>query len=203
MDYKAKTVSTYDTFPKRFDEKFEKHFQLYVRPEAERFIHALQGNGVLDLGSGPGNHAAYFQQQGLDVLCVDLSDEMLKKCREKKLKAIKADIEDLALFPTNSYNGIWSYASVIHVPKRKLPGVVSDIARILAPQGILGLAVKEGDGEGLESHEDFPGTQRWFSYFKSDEVQSFFKPFEVIHSIRSPSKNGGKTVFLEYLMRKK
>ena len=82
-DYKQKTWEAYERYAGVFDHKYKKHFYSYVLAEAENFVRHLYGNKVIDLGSGPGDHALYFQEKGLDVLCVDFSKEMLQLCNKK------------------------------------------------------------------------------------------------------------------------
>ena len=206
-EYKKKTIGAYDRYPDAFDNKFERHFRAYVRADADDFIGLLPGRAIVDLGAGPGNHAAYFKERGLEVLCVDLSDEMLRRCRAKGLPAVKADVEDLSVFPDGAYDGIWAYAVLLHVPKEKVPGVVHNMARMLRPRGLVGLAVKKpvlaSQSQGLEPHEDFPGTERWFSYFSDDDVRAHFRDFSMLDFRESRSRAGSRTAFLHYVLQKK
>jgi SAM-dependent methyltransferase len=202
MDYKAENRRTYDTYTDAFEEKFERHFRQYVVPRADQFIAELKGPRVLDLGSGPGNHAAYFASKGKDVLCADLSERMVEKCRSKGLHAEVQDIEHLTL-PSGSFDGIWAQASLLHVPKANVPSVVSKLNDLLTSGGVLAISVKEGTGEQWELNEKYPGTQRWFSYFTEEEIRGLFsEKFEVLDSVRSSIKSG-EYYFLFFLFRKR
>jgi cyclopropane fatty-acyl-phospholipid synthase-like methyltransferase len=56
--------------------------------ERDQFLNLLKNEGsssLLEIGAGTGRDSLYFQQQGLDVTCVDLSEEMVKLCRDKGL----------------------------------------------------------------------------------------------------------------------
>ena len=202
-DYKSETKQTYDSFPKEFDAKFEDHFNKYVKAEAEYFSELVRDKRlkILDLGSGPGNHAAYFKRRGLDIICVDSSSEMVRLCKEKGLDARVMDIEQLDFQP-KCFSGIWAYASLLHIPKANIQPVVSNLHKILRKNGIMAVALKEGRGEGLEADERYPGTQRWFSYYTQEEVRDLFcnNGFKQIYS--------GKTIlekytFLKQFFRKK
>lgn len=201
MDYKEETINAYDSYPEEFENKFNDHFYRYVQPIADHFMTMLKGRRVLDLGSGPGNHAAYFKKRGLDVLCIDLSRQMIDACKEKGLDAAIMDIENLAL-KSRSFNGIWAYTSLLHIPKRKMPAVVEDITSLLKKDSLLGIALKEGEGGEFKESPNYPGTRRWFSYYTDEEVKYLFSSrFRTIYS--------GKTfvekddVFLTYLMMNK
>lgn len=201
MDYKQETVRAYNQYTSHFSEKYARHFEQHVRPDADLFITHLPARAkLLDLGSGPGHHAAYFQHHGLDVICIDLSERMAAACREKGLHAIVMDIENL-LLPEGMFDGIWAYASLLHIPKQNLPRVITKLTRLLKPSGMLGLAVKQGEGERFETREEFPGTQRWFSYYGDDEIRNLFHKFDVLHF--GTTSSGKKTTFLHYLMKRK
>lgn len=200
MDYKLENKKTYDLYAEKFEEKFGSHFQQYVKEEADIFRSKLSGKEIVDIGSGPGNHAQYFHDKGFQVLCVDFSGPMLKLCREKGLKTKQMDIEDWKL-PENSADGIWAYACLLHIPKNKINQVIENCRKTLKPSGILGVVVKEGIGLKVETDEKYPGTRRLFIYFTEEEIKKLFeKQFEIIHSSKTVKNNH---VFLNYLLRLK
>jgi ubiquinone/menaquinone biosynthesis C-methylase UbiE len=201
MDYKEETKRAYNFYATAFDQKFDDYFQSRVKTEADLFISKLpKGATLLDLGSGPGNHGLYFQQQGLRVLCADISEEMLRLCRAKGLEAVHTDIEAMEFRP-QTFDAVWSYASLLHIPKVKIPSVVQKLYDIVKPGGFLGLAVKEGEGEGFEVNEKYPDTQRWFTYFTDEEVKNLFTPsFTVAYENKINVKN--KYTFLHYILHK-
>jgi SAM-dependent methyltransferase len=167
---------------------------------ADRFMALLPGKRVLDLGAGSGPHAAYFQSHGLDVLCIDLSHGMVDLCRKKGLKAEVGDLEMLEL-ATGSYDGIWCHTALLHVPKAKTPRIVETMKQALVPGGILDVAVKGGEGEHMESHPDYPGSERFFVYFTEEELVTLFTPdFEII---RTDSNTIGRYTFINVCMRRK
>jgi SAM-dependent methyltransferase len=198
-DYKKFNQQTYDSYAEKFDEKFTRHFNSNVIRHAEKFIENLQGKQIVDLGSGPGSHAEYFKSRGLDVLCVDISDKMLEICRQKELRTLNMDIEELSL--PQQYDGIWAYASLLHVKRKNISAVFDKIKGYLKPGGVLALAVKEGDAEGYETNDKYPDTKRWFSYYTYDEIMRLSKPeFELLHFFRTP---GEKYTFIDFIFKKK
>lgn len=200
-DYKQETIRTYDAYADVFDQKFGRHFAERVHDHVDRFISVLSGPRVMDLGSGPGNHAVYFKDAGLDVFCVDLSKGMVDRCRSKGLQAEVGDIENLS-FDDESFDGIWAYASLLHVPKEKLPDVVERLRCLLKPNGILGIAVKEGEGEGyVEEPEKYPGMKRWFTLFSEEDVRRVFhRGFRCLDASRQNVKN--KYIFLQMIFQR-
>lgn len=199
-NYKSETKEAYDKFAPEFEKKFEEHFYKYVQEKADKYIILLKGKTILDLGSGPGNHAIYFKQKGLNVFCLDNSEEMIKLCKEKGLYAKLGDIEDLKFAP-ESFDGVWAYASLLHIPKEKIGTILEKIYLILKKEGLLAIALKEGSGEGFETDERYPGSKRWFSYYSEEEIGGIFGKYFVI---KAHSKTvGKKTIFNHYILKKK
>ena len=202
--YKEETIKAYNQFSEYYDQKFEGHFAERVKDKADEFVALLEpGAKVLDLGSGPGHHALYLQQQGLDVLCVDLSSKMVLRCRQQGLCAIRNDMEDLIL-PDKFYDGVWSYAALLHVPKVRVDGVIDQIHRVLKPEGVLSISFKEkgGSWEGFVKDEHCPDTMRWFSLYTDQEIRELFSDrFTIVGGGRTPVSES--TAFLHYHMRLK
>ena len=54
--------------------------------ERQRLLGKLKGeraSTLLEIGSGPGVHAQFFQDEGLSVTCTDLSPELVERCRRR------------------------------------------------------------------------------------------------------------------------
>ncbi|MBD3318935.1 methyltransferase domain-containing protein [Candidatus Woesearchaeota archaeon] len=183
MDYKQPTMDSYNQNAELLAAKFGRLTDLSRRTEFPRFMELIPGKRVLDLGCGAGDHAAYFQSQGLEVTCVDLSDEMVRLCREKGLDARVMDIENLT-FDDGSFDGVWAVTSLLHIPKQRLPAVISQLYGITKDDGMLYVCVKEGDGERMVP-DKFANTERFFSFWKEKELNGiiapYFSPIETCH----------------------
>lgn len=181
-DWKAKTLGSYERYAPLYDERFGEHFSRAVIGDADRFVRLLRGIRVLDLGCGSGHHAEYFRKQGCDVLCADISPAMLDICRDKGLRTRHLDMETMVFMDT-TFDGVWAYSSLLHLPKARIPKVISKIHAILKPNGILAMAFKLGETEGLEEHEDFPGEPRWFTRVTLEEIMEWCEDgFEPLYS---------------------
>ncbi len=205
MDYKRWTKKTYNNDFKYFEEKFKKQFEEVGKVSADKFLAALKGNHILDLGAGPGDYASYFREKGYNVFCIDNSKEMIGLCHKKGLSARLMDIENLE-FPAESFDGIWAYASLLHMPKSHLRKNMEELHYILkgyiaGTKGVLGLAVKSGEGEGFEDKSTHPQFKRWFSYFTEDEIiENSRGLFNLIH--KENSIVAGKDPFIKFLFEK-
>jgi SAM-dependent methyltransferase len=199
-DYKAETKRTYDTYAEEFEQKFKRYFEDHLIPEADQFLSLLTGKKILDLGSGPGVDAEYFHKKGFDVLCVDISEAMIARCKEKGLPAVVMDMEALD-FAGQSFDGVWAYTSLLHIPRERVPAAVQKMLYVLKPQGILALAIKEGDGEGLEAYEKYPGTQRWWTYFNEDELPKLLA--NNCQLLYRKKYHVGRNIFINYFFKLK
>lgn len=198
-DYKVETERSYNAFVDVFDTKFEEYLK-YVENEIDEFLRRLPSNGsILDVGSGPGNHALRFQNRGYEVLCIDIAEEMIQRCEDSGLEAKLMDFENMQI-PENSFDGAWAYTSLLHVPKENFGGVLNQISKVVKPSGIFFLGMKEGDGEGFIIEDKYPGTKRWFSLYTNNELREYFKDlFQVEFHSKTKVKD---KIFLNYILRK-
>jgi 2-polyprenyl-3-methyl-5-hydroxy-6-metoxy-1,4-benzoquinol methylase len=139
------------------------------------------GSKALDIGSGTGILAHWLKQQGLSILCLDPSKEMVRRCREKGLATVQISIQE---FQTNEkFALVFAMLSLIHVPKLEFSPQIKKIAALLLPQGIFFLGLIEGNGEGIaEQKSQYP---RYFSYYTKEEVLNVIENnFKVVEYIR-------------------
>jgi SAM-dependent methyltransferase len=140
----------------------------------DRVIAKLQaadhGKKMVDLGSGPGHQATYLQKNGCAVTCIDISDEMVRKCKEKGLEAYVMDFFTLELEPA-SFDVVWTMNALLHVPKDSLTQVLNQIDRILKPDGFLYMGLYGGyESEGIWA-EDSYRPQRFFAFYEDEHIQ--------------------------------
>lgn len=195
--YKTETVRSYNKHAAEFSKKFKNLMDLERRDEFRRFVELVPGKRVLDLGCGSGDHAAYFMKSGFDVTAIDNSKSMIRIAKQNGVHAILMDIEKLK-FQDQSFNGIWSVTSLIHIPKSNLPRVIKKLHRILAPSGVLFVCAKMGDGEGFISDEN-SDTKRFFSFWKRNDLMLFNEGFDLIDYAEISTRNRR---FMQFLLRR-
>jgi ubiquinone/menaquinone biosynthesis C-methylase UbiE len=146
------------------------------RPEAmaearARFAALLQPAAcVLDVGCGPGHETERLRELGLRACGLDRSPGMLAQARLRDaLPLLLGDMRRLPV-PTARLEGLWACASFLHIPKRDAPGVLAEFRRVLAPGGVLYLAVKEGAGEGWTGEHNHK--RRFFAYYQPGELDA-------------------------------
>jgi SAM-dependent methyltransferase len=81
---------------------------------------------------------------------------------------VQLDMLRLA-FPAGAFAGVWSDASLLHLPKPAAPGALAEMRRVLPPGGALFLALQEGAGEGWEAGR-FGPVQRFFARYQPADV---------------------------------
>jgi SAM-dependent methyltransferase len=199
MDYKGANRDSYDKYAKEFEEFSKDYIRNHIFGDATMFMNLLPGIEVLDLGSGPGRDSVFFREHGLVPLCFDISPEMLKLCERKGLSTMHGDMENLP-FGASSFDGVWAYTSLLHMPKANLPLVLRKIREILRQEGVFYLGMKEGNFEGFKESDKYPGTKRFFSYYTDEELRTHLSPlFRIVHDSRIVL---GDAVFLNYLCEK-
>jgi ubiquinone/menaquinone biosynthesis C-methylase UbiE len=138
---------------------------------AQKFLESLEPNAnILDVGCGPGRDMAWFESHNINVTGVDYTKAMLEIARTKVHGTlVQSDMRKMP-FDANSRNGIWCSASLLHLPKTDSPAALLEFKRILKPNGILFLAVQEGEGEHLETREVYGENQRFFARYSVSEM---------------------------------
>ena len=135
-----------DIYDKFYADVYDK---LFTTPERVSFEKAsLRENAladwpkaetkILDVCCGTGPHVDWLCKDGIDIVGVDLSEEMLKKAREKckSGRFYKGDVTRAETFPPKSYShAVMLYFSIYQFKNPKM--VLDNIYSWLKPGGIL------------------------------------------------------------------
>ena len=144
-----------------------------VRADIEAFAERLGvGARVLEIGSGGGRDARLMEDLGLRVRRTDITPGFVALLREQGVDADLLDplVDDL-LSPEGPYDAVWANASLLHVRRDDLTTVLSRLAAVTRPGGLLRASVKEGDGEGWSTHGSVRNP-RYFTYWGADALRS-------------------------------
>ncbi len=121
----------------------------------DRFAERLREGGVVcDMGCGPGQIARYLADRGAIAIGVDLSPGMVARAA-----ALNPDIpfktgNMLALEqPDEAWAGIAAFYAIIHIPPERVVDALSEMRRVLMPDGLLLLAFHVGEGEAQHVEE--------------------------------------------------
>lgn len=158
---------------------------------------------LLEIGAGPGRDSRFFQDQGLETVCIDLSPEMVNLCQQKGLTAYVMDMADM-LFPADSFDAVYALNSLLHLTKAELPGVLRRINVILKPAGLFYLGVYGGyDHEGV-SERDFYTPKRFFSFYSDEHLRLVItEVFDILSFKRIALAGEQKLHFQSLILRKR
>ena len=186
LDRMAETVSYYDGHA---DAYAAATMAIDTSNQVERFAAMLPSGGrVLDAGCGAGRDLMQLAALGLNPVGIDISATLVSLARRSGLPVEVADFRAHAFKP-ESFDGIWAMASLLHLERWELPGVLSSFSRILRPGGVLFASVKRGSGDVQDD------TGRWFTLYDEEAWAGHLRAagLEVIEVIGEPPSADGAT----------
>lgn len=169
--------------------------------ERERFLQLITAEGkqtLLDVGAGTGFDSQFFEEHGLTVTAIDISTEMVKKCRELNLRALEMDLYDVHRL-NESFDAVWARNSLIHIEKQEFTQVLEKIHQVLKPTGLFFMSLYGGEEwEGVLEGDIFT-PPRYFSFYTDEHLRELLAPyFEVLQfdHIESKGKYHGQSLTL-------
>lgn len=173
-----------------------------VRRAVVRHLREAGAQTLLEIGAGPGKDAAFFRENGLDVVCIDLSEDMVTRCRQKGLSAYVMDMARLEFAPA-SFDAVYALNCLLHIPKTELPDVLAGIERVLAPAGLLLMGVYGGfDYEGVWEDDRYE-PKRFFSFHTDEHLRRVVSTvFDVVAFDRIVLENRDGLHFQSLVLRK-
>jgi SAM-dependent methyltransferase len=137
-----------------------------------KFLNVLRAEGknkLIDLGAGTGLHGKFFQDQGINVTCVDLVPAHVEKCIEKGLESFVLDLLDMSGID-NKFDSAFALNSLLHVPTKLLPDVLFNISNILDPNGLLYWGQYGGEYREGVYEDDHQEPKRFFSLLNDGQM---------------------------------
>lgn len=133
-----------------------------------------QGALVLDAGSGSGRDILAFQRRGFRVEALDASAELARIATKRTGVAVEvARLEDWRA-PAERYDGIWCFASLLHVARAQLPEVIRTLAGALKVGGWLFASFKQGATDQVD------GFGRYYTNVRVEDADALFS----MHGLR-------------------
>jgi SAM-dependent methyltransferase len=117
-----------------------------------RFLSALpKGGRILDAGSGSGRDTRHFMGLGYAVDAFDASPALARL--SSRFTGQTTRVASFATWksPPERYDGIWAFASLLHVPRPELHQAVRNLARSLKPSGYLFASFKSDEHDLIDS----------------------------------------------------
>lgn len=167
------TVAAYDVDAEAFSDGVSKLSDEFDA-ELDWFAGAVgPGGAVLEIGSGGGRDAAALEERGLTVRRTDISPGFVELMRGRGHDADVLDplTDELVDERHGPYAGVWACACLLHVAREDVPTVLSRLAGATRAGGVLGMSLKEGDGEEWSTH-GFVRAPRRFVYWREAPLRA-------------------------------
>jgi pimeloyl-ACP methyl ester carboxylesterase len=151
---------------------YEQSVDAYVRdsvrtPGHEDFLRRVlellpRGAHMLELGTGPGQDALFFEAGGVNVTRTDGTLGFVERLRAGGLQAEVLEItsDDFG----GPYDVVFANAVLVHLTDAQLDLVLAKAFGAVSPGGLLAFTVKEGDGEAWSTAK--VGRPRFFHYWR-------------------------------------
>ena len=119
-------------------------FSADMSKQYRRFLPLLKERAtILDVGSGSGRDACYFQKMGYQVTALEHSKNLCREIRKVfSGEIVCLDIQSYR--PRERYDGIWACASFLHLREKEVLRFFEKIALYLNDNGIIYLSGKNG-----------------------------------------------------------
>lgn len=193
------TIRTYNAINELYDAETRDFWDRFPMDIVRKFLELLPGDEILDLGSGPGRDAVILRNHGLNVTCVDGSENMVNMTARLGFNSV---LSDLRVFdsPDKKYHGIWAYSSLIHLNFDEAKKLVGKLSDILKDGGVLFLGLIQGDGHDVINAAGSSFT-RYFEYYHHEKIMALVENSSfrlVFHDSFKP----GNQVYLNYIFSK-
>lgn len=160
-------------------ESYQKHWKEYV-DGTSKVVTGIQkqwlnefnskvvaGASILEIGSGPGRDADYFEAQGRHIYRTDVVEAFISFQQSLGHKIHLYDV--LAGPNANTFYGVLAAAVFIHFDKDQFQIALKNVRDTLRTNGYFGLSLKIGDGYIYT--EEKVGSPRFFQYWSVEAVR--------------------------------
>lgn len=159
------------------DQYAKKIANLLPKKRLDNFINKLSKSPkVLEIGSAAGRDTKYLYENGVDVVGIDLSENLVQIAK-KSHPQITFQVCDMRKLPfKNSYfDGVWANAVFHHLDKSEMESTLQEWSRVLKDDGIIQLSTKMGEGNWQGKDSLSVGQEREFTLLMPEELESMFK----------------------------
>ena len=170
-DYITRTINAYNVDPKKYEDATK---QMVLHEEIHDFMSRIDDKTlpILDVGCAFGRDTAIFAENGFKTESIDMSESLLERAKElyPKLSFLKMDVRSLS-FSDNAFSGIWCNATLLHLNDDDIKKALREFNRVLAPEGIIFMSLKEGEGEEELLEKFSSNSARYYNYHTVDTIR--------------------------------
>jgi len=135
-----------------------------------------EGARILDAGCGSGRDSRAFLDRGYAVTAFDASAALVARASALLGRPVQWMTFQKIDFP-EAFEGVWACASLLHVPRAEIDGVLARLTRALVPDGVAFLSFKYGDGEGERNG-------RWFNSYDEESFRAVLRRQTAVEEVR-------------------
>lgn len=171
MDHVSRTLEEYESDADAYARKYRA--ESVAARYGEPFFDALAGDRLLDVGCGPGPDVSTFEAADYDAVGLDLTPAFLRAAADLEPTGsfVRGDMRDLP-FDDGAFDGVWSSASFLHVPRSGASATLREFRRVLRPDGVTFLSVKRAPTTSGESRD------RHFEYYRPGAIRALLEKAE-------------------------
>ena len=172
---KAQLKDYYNKYADERNANIKNQWKLDLRND---FLAVMKENGLksmLEIGAGTGQDSMFFMEKGFIVTAVDLSEEHVKRCREKGIDAKVMDFVEMS-FSNDTFDIIYAMNCLLHIPNEELSDVMAELKRVIKPNGMMFLCQygdKHKSNEGIKNY--YNRGERFFSFRTYNDFADIIK----------------------------
>ena len=125
---------------------------------------------LLELGTGPGRDAAFFEARGIVVQRSDGAQAFVSRLREQGHDARLLDVTRDEL--GQDFDAIFANAVLLHLNPGQLAALLERAGEAVRPGGLLAFTVKEGEGEIWSEEKEL---RRYFRFWREPELRQLLE----------------------------
>ena len=162
------TIDTYNNYARVYDQEVAEWWSGFPKVILQTFVDNLPGKRILSVGSGSGRDAVLLRDLGLSIVCQDGSKPMIEITSALGFESHLMDFSEIN-FPPQSFDGIWAFASLMHIPKEEAKVVIRTLRELLKPGGVFAIGVLIGETVGMEDRPTMAA--RYFKRYSARELR--------------------------------
>lgn len=197
---------TIDAYNKIADEYAYRNKVSLWQKEYEIFFNLLvRDSNLLEIGCGIGRDARILTDK-YKYIGIDASQSMLDIAKRKVPQGEfrLMDFYDLS-FNDSYFDGFWTAASLLHVPKLEIDKPLQEIRRVIKREavGFISMKKKKVFDEGIIRQEKL-GVERYFSFYSMEEFSKILERnnFEVLQVTEEIEDEVDQTQWMCFFVKK-